>query len=151
VVTINGENIHWASPEVRGEVESFLTTERELPPEEQIVFHNGGYHIDDLASRMARIDWCIVPSTWWEIFGLVISEAWMVGKPVICRPRRVRRTSGARGERVAVRAWRSSGIGGNDKAGGGRGRVVGTAEWRIAWKHGRPVVSSSPDAAASKT
>ena len=33
---------------------------------------------------MARVDWCVVPSTWWEIFGLVISEAWMFGKPVIC-------------------------------------------------------------------
>ena len=33
--------------------------------------------------RMARIDWCIVPSVWWEIFGLVISEAWMFGRPVI--------------------------------------------------------------------
>jgi glycosyltransferase involved in cell wall biosynthesis len=33
---------------------------------------------------MARVDWCLVASTWWEIFGLVISEAWMFGKPVIC-------------------------------------------------------------------
>jgi glycosyltransferase involved in cell wall biosynthesis len=94
VVEINGENIHWASPEVRGEVESFLAAERELASEKQIVFHNGGYHIDDLDSRMARIDWCIVPSTWWEIFGLVISEAWMFGKPVICSNR------GGPGERV---------------------------------------------------
>ena len=36
---------------------------------------------------MARVDWSIVPSTWWEIFGLVISEAWMFGKPVICSNR----------------------------------------------------------------
>ena len=36
------------------------------------------------AARMARVDWCLVPSIWWEIFGLVISEAWMFGKPVIC-------------------------------------------------------------------
>ena len=46
--------------------------------------YNGSYHIDQLHMRMARIDWCIVPSIWWEIFGLVISEAWMFGKPVIC-------------------------------------------------------------------
>ena len=46
------------------------------------------------ASRMARVDWCIVPSIWWEIFGLVISEAWMFGKPVICSNR------GGPGERV---------------------------------------------------
>ena len=84
VVEINGENIHWASAPVREEVEAFLAAEAELPPEEQIVVHNGGYHIVDLASRMARVDWCIVPSIWWEIFGLVISEAWMFGKPVIC-------------------------------------------------------------------
>jgi glycosyltransferase involved in cell wall biosynthesis len=43
---------------------------------------------------MARVDWCIVPSTWWEIFGLVISEAWMFGKPVICSNR------GGPGERI---------------------------------------------------
>jgi len=94
VVEINGENIRWASPAVREEVESFLAAERALPPEAQIVFHNGGYHIDDLAGRMARVDWCIVPSIWWEIFGLVISEAWMFGKPVICSNR------GGPGERV---------------------------------------------------
>ena len=33
---------------------------------------------------MARVDWCIMPSVWWEVFGLVISEAWMFGRPVIC-------------------------------------------------------------------
>jgi glycosyltransferase involved in cell wall biosynthesis len=93
-VELNGENIKWASPAVREEVETFLRLEGELPHEEQIVFLNGGYHIDDLASRMARVDWCIVPSTWWEIFGLVISEAWMFGKPVICSNR------GGPGERI---------------------------------------------------
>lgn len=93
-VELNGENIKWASPAIRAEVENFLALEAELPHEEQIVFLNGGYHIDDLASRMARVDWCIVPSTWWEIFGLVISEAWMFGKPVICSNR------GGPGERI---------------------------------------------------
>ena len=44
---------------------------------------NGPYHVNELASRMARVDWCIVPSVWWEIFGLVISEAWMFKRPVI--------------------------------------------------------------------
>jgi glycosyltransferase involved in cell wall biosynthesis len=93
-VELNGDNIKWASSEVREEIEGFLAEERELPHQEQIVFFNGGYHIDDLASRMAQVDWCIVPSTWWEIFGLVISEAWMFGKPVICSNR------GGPGERV---------------------------------------------------
>ena len=44
---------------------------------------NGSYQVDELPQRMARIDWCLVPSTWWEIFGLVISEAWMFQRPVI--------------------------------------------------------------------
>ncbi len=94
VVELNGENIRWASAPVREEVEGFLAEEAKLPPGEQIVFHNGGYHIDDISGRMARVDWCVVPSTWWEIFGLVISEAWMFGKPVICSNR------GGPGERV---------------------------------------------------
>ena len=93
-VELNGENIRWASAPVREEVEAFLAAETLLPPEEQIVVHNGGYHIDNLGARMARVDWCIVPSTWWEIFGLVISEAWMFGKPVICS------NQGGPGERV---------------------------------------------------
>ena len=32
---------------------------------------------------MSRVDWCIVPSVWWESFGLVISEAWMFRRPMI--------------------------------------------------------------------
>jgi glycosyltransferase involved in cell wall biosynthesis len=32
---------------------------------------------------MGRIDWCIVPSIWWEIFCLVISESWSYQRPVI--------------------------------------------------------------------
>jgi glycosyltransferase involved in cell wall biosynthesis len=93
-VELNGENIRYASASVREEVETFLAAEAELPPEEKIVTYNGGYHMDDLESRMHRVDWCVVPSTWWEIFGLVISEAWMFGKPVIASNR------GGPGERV---------------------------------------------------
>ncbi len=93
-VEINGENLRYASEAIRSEIETFLADEAELPLEDQIVFHNGGYHIDTLPARMARVDWCIVPSTWWEIFGLVISEAWMFGKPVIGSDR------GGPGERI---------------------------------------------------
>jgi glycosyltransferase involved in cell wall biosynthesis len=93
-VQINGENIQWATPAVREEIEAFMALEDELPADEKIVFMNGGYHTDNLAGRMAQVDWCIVPSTWWEIFGLVISEAWMFGKPVIGSNR------GGPGERI---------------------------------------------------
>ena len=32
---------------------------------------------------MAGVDWVVAPSTWWEVFGLVVSEAWALGRPVI--------------------------------------------------------------------
>ena len=83
VVEINGDNLRYASPNYRKEVESFLEAESEKPLPEQNVIFNGSYQVDQLAGRMARIDWCIVPSIWWEIFCLVISESWMFGRPVI--------------------------------------------------------------------
>jgi glycosyltransferase involved in cell wall biosynthesis len=83
-VDLNGDNLRYASEPVRTEVEAFLAEEAARPADEQIVFLNGSYHVDELPSRMARVDWCIVASTWWEIFGLVISEAWMFGKPILC-------------------------------------------------------------------
>ncbi len=83
-VELNGANIEFASAAIRQEIEAFLAAEAELPWAERIVSHNGSYQVEQLPARMARIDWCIVPSIWWEIFGLVISEAWMFGRPVIC-------------------------------------------------------------------
>jgi glycosyltransferase involved in cell wall biosynthesis len=63
---------------------SALAAELELAPSERSVTLNGCHHVNQMQQRMVRIDWCIVPSLWWEAFGLVISEAWIVGKPVIC-------------------------------------------------------------------
>jgi glycosyltransferase involved in cell wall biosynthesis len=83
VVEINGDNLRYASEQYRKEIEAFLETEREKPVAERNVLFNGSYQVDQLAGRMARIDWCIVPSVWWEIFCLVISESWMFGRPVI--------------------------------------------------------------------
>lgn len=83
-VDINGGGIQHASPPVRREIEAFQEAERQLPAPERIVSFNGAYSLDQIQSRMTRVDWTIVPSVWWEIFGLVISEAWMFGRPVIC-------------------------------------------------------------------
>ncbi|HZT19308.1 MAG TPA: glycosyltransferase family 4 protein [Dongiaceae bacterium] len=83
-VEINGGNLNYASEAGRRDFEAFLEAEASLPPAERILAYNGPYDVKDLRHRMARIDWCIVPSVWWEIFGLVISEAWMFGRPVIC-------------------------------------------------------------------
>jgi glycosyltransferase involved in cell wall biosynthesis len=83
-VDLNGDNLRFASATVREEIETFLAREAERPREERIVTDRGSYEVSLLASRMSQIDWCIVPSIWWESFGLVVSEAWMFGRPVIC-------------------------------------------------------------------
>jgi glycosyltransferase involved in cell wall biosynthesis len=83
-VELNGDNMRYASASRRSEIEAFLVREAERPTEEQIVTFNGSYEVSQLRQRMARVDWCVVPSVWYEAFGLVISEAWMFGRPVIC-------------------------------------------------------------------
>jgi glycosyltransferase involved in cell wall biosynthesis len=95
VVEINGDNLQYASERRRAEIETFLFKENELPLNERIVFHNGSYSVDQLRQRMTRVDWCVVPSVWWEIFGLVISEAWMFKRPVIAS------NVGGPGERIS--------------------------------------------------
>jgi glycosyltransferase involved in cell wall biosynthesis len=83
VVELNGDNMRFASEARRKEIEEFIEAERQLPFEEQIVFFNGAYEVGQLADLMGRIDWCVVPSVWREAFGLVVSEAWTFGRPVI--------------------------------------------------------------------
>ena len=82
-IEINGDNLVYASQTRRAEIEAFRDSERARPVAERRVAFNGQYEVGQLAARMSRVDWCIVPSVWWETFGLVISEAWMFGKPVI--------------------------------------------------------------------
>jgi glycosyltransferase involved in cell wall biosynthesis len=83
LVELNGDNLQYASEARRAEIEAFLIKENGLPISERVVVFNGSYSVDQLPQRMARVDWCIVPSVWWEIFGLVISEAWMFRRPII--------------------------------------------------------------------
>ncbi len=83
-IDLNGDNIRYASPALRAEFEAFFAAETALPVKDRIVTDRGSYEVTQLPGRMARVDWCIVPSIWWESFGLVVSEAWMFGRPVIC-------------------------------------------------------------------
>ncbi len=82
-VEINGGNLHYASPARRAEIEAFREEEEARPYAERRVFFLGSYAVEQLQQRMARVDWCVVPSVWYETFALVISEAWMFGRPVI--------------------------------------------------------------------
>jgi glycosyltransferase involved in cell wall biosynthesis len=83
VVEVNGDNIRYASERRRGEIEAFMRAEQARPHAARNVVFNGAYDQDRIGQRMSRVDWCVVPSVWWESFGLVISEAWMFGRPVI--------------------------------------------------------------------
>jgi glycosyltransferase involved in cell wall biosynthesis len=44
----------------------------------------GPYAHGELPALMKNVDWVIVPSTWWENSPLVIQEAFLHGRPVIC-------------------------------------------------------------------
>jgi glycosyltransferase involved in cell wall biosynthesis len=82
-VEINGDNLHFASPEMQTRIKDFLEREAKRPPSERNVSFNGPYDPASLGERMHRVDWVVVPSTWREVFCLVVSEAWNYGRPVI--------------------------------------------------------------------
>ncbi len=44
----------------------------------------GKYQVADVPRLMANVDWVVVPSLWWENSPLVIQEAFMNKRPVIC-------------------------------------------------------------------
>lgn len=46
--------------------------------------HHGPYRREDLPALMARADWMVMPSIWWENAPLVLLEARAAGLPVIC-------------------------------------------------------------------
>nr|WP_238941268.1 glycosyltransferase [Jannaschia sp. Os4] len=44
----------------------------------------GAYEPDQMAERLATVDWVVVPSVWWENSPMVIQEAFGHGRPVVC-------------------------------------------------------------------
>jgi glycosyltransferase involved in cell wall biosynthesis len=75
-----GGNIEFASEEYRNKIESIVTAQKDSIG--KFIFH-GEYTHEQLPNIMDSVDCVVVPSTWFEVFGLVVSEAWMFGKPVI--------------------------------------------------------------------
>jgi len=82
VLEINGANLHYASEAFKERFEGFLAEAKGLEPLIKVAFH-GSYAMSDLPARMSRVDWVLVPSIWWEIFALVLSEAYMFNRPPI--------------------------------------------------------------------
>ena len=50
---------------------------------EGVVHLRGRYRLEELRSMMARIDWVVIPSIWWENSPLVIQESKKFGRPMI--------------------------------------------------------------------
>lgn len=71
-------NVEQQSDDFKTEFYGFLDKYRE-----QVGFH-GKYGQGEIGERIAPVDWVIVPSTWWENSPLVIQEAFMHKRPVIC-------------------------------------------------------------------
>jgi glycosyltransferase involved in cell wall biosynthesis len=83
IVEINGGNKQYASSAYLEKVVGYAEELKKLPTAQIEIRDRGAYDRDQLAARMGSIDWVLVPSTWWEVFGLVVSEAWMFGRPVL--------------------------------------------------------------------
>jgi glycosyltransferase involved in cell wall biosynthesis len=75
---VHGANLELSPPE-------FQDTFRELLEATKAnVTFVGRYERTRLPQLMANVDWVVVPSIWWENSPLIIQEAFMHGRPVIC-------------------------------------------------------------------
>ena len=68
-------------PLARGSQQLFL---EKLANSGENVTVAGSYGPANVPQLMSQIDWVVVPSRWWENSPLVIQEAFMHGRPVIC-------------------------------------------------------------------
>ncbi|WP_020174612.1 glycosyltransferase family 4 protein [Methyloferula stellata] len=83
IFEINGSSKNFASGAYLERIQQLLETLSSMENTGIRIIDRGRYDRHELAGRMSTIDWVLVPSTWWEVFGLVVSEAWMFGRPVI--------------------------------------------------------------------
>ncbi|MCJ2133987.1 glycosyltransferase [Methylobacterium sp. J-026] len=84
VIDINGSNLRFASPRLKSIYEEYRVRRDELATAGVEINFLGEYDRAGLAARMARVDWVLVPSVWWETWALVVSEAWLFGKvPIV--------------------------------------------------------------------
>lgn len=79
-IEIHGANLASQQSEFRELINKLI----EPLVEANVVRMMGTYGREELCSRMANVDWIIVPSIWWENSPVVIQEAFAMGKPVIC-------------------------------------------------------------------
>jgi glycosyltransferase involved in cell wall biosynthesis len=75
---VYGANLEKQSPEWQQRFGELTETPRPT------VTFGDSYQRSDLAALMARIDWVVVPSAWWETGPMVVWEAFQHKRPVIC-------------------------------------------------------------------
>jgi glycosyltransferase involved in cell wall biosynthesis len=73
-----GANLEIQPPKFRERVDALLDRDRGG------VTFAGSYERAEIPKLMARIDWVVVPSIWWETGPIVVWEAFQNGRPVIC-------------------------------------------------------------------
>ncbi|MCJ2044021.1 glycosyltransferase family 4 protein [Methylobacterium sp. J-078] len=77
--------VHGANLELQGEwFQEIIKKLRDPLVAEGVLRWVGPYEPAELSRRMSKIGWVIVPSIWWENSPMVIQEAFVAGKPVIC-------------------------------------------------------------------
>jgi glycosyltransferase involved in cell wall biosynthesis len=77
-LSIHGANLEVRSPEFQAHLRDLLA---ETASTATMV---GPYQHAQVGALMAGVDWIVVPSIWWENSPLVIEEAFLQGRPVIC-------------------------------------------------------------------
>jgi glycosyltransferase involved in cell wall biosynthesis len=75
---IHGANLELQPQEFRDEFETLMKKTRNT------VTFVGRYDQDGMPRLVENVDWMIVPSIWWENHPLVIQEAFLHRRPVIC-------------------------------------------------------------------
>ena len=80
-LTLHGANLELQPAEFQQEFMDLLETTKRAANN---VTMRGRYDPQDLAELMAEVDWVVVSSRWWENSPLVIQEAFLHGRPVIC-------------------------------------------------------------------
>ena len=75
---IHGNNLDLQPVEFQNTVATLLGETK------QNVTDAGAFQRSEIRQLMDNVDWVVVPSLWWENSPLVIQEAFMCGRPVIC-------------------------------------------------------------------
>ena len=80
VVEVHGANLEWQPPEYQEKIERL----RKPLIEQGVLRWVGPYQPHELRARMANVDWVLIPSIWWENSPMVIQEAFVCGRPLLC-------------------------------------------------------------------